>query len=422
MHALTRSPAAVCAALLASAALFACGETTGSTNKGLTSDTPDAGGYRPDAAPQADAAPTAAPQPDVGPTPGTLPPEPDAGLVPKPDGAAPPPPDAAVGPESDAEAPTPDAAPPEPDAFVPPVPDCPEPALGDAEDWRHNIASPLVTLLGHPQHSSVEPIVNVGSAISVAGRFEYGAISKDLEDEDVGLYIRFDPCGEFTYISRLATNSDGSVAFDVDPGLFPGTGNYEFRLVVMGDQTQARGSIWIVDPGTAFVLFDVDGTLTIGDQEIFQQVLLGQDPEMYDSADQVAWAYSNAGYQPIYVTGRPYFLNLSTRNWLDEKGFPEGPVRTTDTVAQAMPTAGGVQTYKRDYLDLIQSEAGVVIPYGYGNATTDICAYAQTGISPAQTYIIGPNGGGACDGYAPSQVVADYPSHLPTLQNLPPAP
>jgi phosphatidate phosphatase PAH1 len=271
----------------------------------------------------------------------------------------------------------------------------------------------------------VEPIVNPGAALAVAGKFAYGVISKDLEDEDVTLFVRLpgaDPCGAWREVGTATTDSDGRATVAVDPALVPEPGHYDFRLVVLGDQTDARGALWVVEPGTAFVLFDVDGTLTIGDAELFEQILLGQNPEMYTSADTVAQTWFDAGYQPLYVTGRPYFLNPATRTWLAQRGFPQGPVRTTDDLQQALPTADGVQTYKREYLRGLMADAGIVIPAAYGNATTDICAYAQAGLDPASTWIIGPNAGGACEGFAATQALADYPSHLPALADLPPAP
>lgn len=333
----------------------------------------------------------------------------------------------APGPSDAAAEADPDAAS-SPDAgeMPPPPPlDCPEPDPGEVADWRHGFASPATVGLGLPQHSAVEPIANPGAALSVAGKFAYGVISKDLEDEDVTLYVRLpgaDPCGEWRAVGTATTDSDGRATVDVDPALVPEPGHYDFRLIVLGDHTEARGALWVVEPGTAFVLFDVDGTLTIGDSEIFEQVLLGQDPEMYAGADEVAQTWFDAGYQPLYVTGRPYSLNLATRTWLRDRGFPQGPVRTTDDLQQALPTEGGVQTYKREYLLDVMASTGVVIPAAYGNATTDICAYAQAGIDPASTWIIGPNAGGACDGFAATQPLADYPSHLPALADLPPAP
>ena len=53
---------------------------------------------------------------------------------------------------------------------------------------------------------------------------------------------------------------------------------------------------------------------------------------------------------------------------------------------------------------------GLDIQVAYGNATSDICAYAELRIDPAATYIIGQHAGAACDGYESIVAVTDYPT------------
>jgi hypothetical protein len=52
----------------------------------------------------------------------------------------------------------------------------------------------------------------------------------------------------------------------------------------------------------------------------------------------------------------------------------------------------------------------------YGNATTDICAYAEAGISAAVTYIAGKHAGEACGDGEPTQPIANYRDHAETLE------
>jgi len=52
---------------------------------------------------------------------------------------------------------------------------------------------------------------------------------------------------------------------------------------------------------------------------------------------------------------------------------------------------------------------GVVVAAAYGNALTDVCAYAEAGIPPARTFIIGPHAGAACDRSSVTQAVRTYP-------------
>jgi phosphatidate phosphatase PAH1 len=45
-------------------------------------------------------------------------------------------------------------------------------------------------------------------------------------------------------------------------------GHYDIVSLLPGDNTFARGSLYVLKPGTKLVLFDVDGTITVGDQEV----------------------------------------------------------------------------------------------------------------------------------------------------------
>ena len=43
-------------------------------------------------------------------------------------------------------------------------------------------------------------------------------------------------------------------------------------MVVLGDLAIAAGQLWVLKPGTSAVLYDIDGTITPGDEEIIKQV------------------------------------------------------------------------------------------------------------------------------------------------------
>ena len=285
--------------------------------------------------------------------------------------------------------------------------------------WLDPFESPRTVSGGAPHHSAVAPVVNPNTAFTFDGKFAYGVFSEDLEEEWVEVWIRARPCGAWARFERVVTDLDGRISV-AHPG-FPVVGEWDFRLRVPGDDSRAAGVVRVVEPGREAVVFDIDGTLTIGDREIFEEILLGNDPEMYPAANRVVQRWADAGYFIVYITGRPYFLNPTSQRWLVEHDFPAGPVRTTDSLSQTLPTTAGVQTFKREWLEYLTESAGLRIVAAYGNAETDICAYAQAGVDPQATWIIGPEAGGACEGFAPTQPIADYPAHLPSLQALPPA-
>ncbi len=287
-----------------------------------------------------------------------------------------------------------------------------DPATSVEQRWDHRIASPLVTALGSPYHGSSDTVTNPGMSVDVSARFVYGPSAKDLEDETILAYVEHGDC-QWQAIDSALTDGDGVARFSLARDTFATTGAYNIEFVVRGDDSRVRSTIWVVAPGTDAVVFDIDGTLTTGDSEIFKEVLLGKIPEMYSSANQVTRRYKGANYFPIYITGRPVYLDLMTSQWLVDHGMPTGPLQLTTGILQA---AFEVERYKRDTLVSLSERVGIDLKVAYGNATTDICAYATAGIDPDATYIIGKHGGKACQGFSATTAVTDYPSHLDSLE------
>ncbi len=296
---------------------------------------------------------------------------------------------------------------------------CPQPAIGERRPWRHHVGSAATsTLLGEAHHAVSDPVINPGSDAVIDGKFAYGTTSKDLEDEQVTVWLQARPCGPWVPAAAARTDDDGKARFSVPASRLPRVGAYPFQAVVNGDLTRAYGTIFVVAPGAPAVVFDIDGTLTTSDLQLAEQLVLGDDPAMRDGANEVARAYARAGFLPIYVSGRPYFLREASRDWLRRHHFPRGVLVTTDTLGQAAPSTSGVGAFKLQRLEELRDGAGVNIRYAYGNASTDVCAYARAGIAPQATYIVGKHGGAHCGGYAPTVPLKSYPSHLPSLHGL----
>lgn len=293
---------------------------------------------------------------------------------------------------------------------------CPQATLTTPEVWRHRISSSATaTLLGQPHHAATDPVVNPGAGAVVAGKFAYGSTSKDLEDEDVTLLVQTAPCRAWAPVATARTDSNGEARFTVPGQVIDRSGAYPFQLVVHGDRSRAYGTIFVVAPGTRAVVFDIDGTLTTSDAQLARQIALGDDPAMRTGADAVARAYADGGYFPIYITGRPYFLRETSRDWLRRRGFPRGALITTENLRQASPSRSGVGAFKLSRLKGLIDDAGVSIEYAYGNASTDVCAYAEAGIAPRTTYIVGKHAGEACGAGSATQPLDDYQEHLQAL-------
>ncbi len=299
---------------------------------------------------------------------------------------------------------------------------CPVPETGPRVRWHHRFgSSATANLIGDPHHAASDPVVNPGHAAVVRGKFAYGPLSKDLEGEEVALWLQMAPCGPWLEIDRRRTDDDGRAQFEVPAARIPTAGAYPFQLIVRGDLSRTEGTVFVLEPGTQAAVFDVDGTLTTGDGELVEQLALGEDPEVRPGAAATVRLYAAAGYLPIYLTGRPYMLRDSSRNWLRRHGFPPGVLYTTDRLHDSRPGEKTVGRFKHDVLSSLIDGAGVDITFAYGNAATDVCAYALAGIDPTTTYIVGKNRGEHCGGYPPTQPVYDYREHIATLAAIPPA-
>jgi hypothetical protein len=256
------------------------------------------------------------------------------------------------------------------------------------EGWRHDIATPITTAAGSPNHSGTDIVAQPGTAAALPGKFSYGLISKDLEDEDV--LVSIDDCQGWKSLGRVATDGDGRLS--VTAPALP-TGVYEVRFQVAGDQSLTASYLWLLPAGTHVVVTDIDATLTTSDSQVFQQILDGSYvPSTYPNAVALTKAHEARGHVVVYMTGRPYWLSDKTRGYLETRAFAPGPLRLADSNSDILPTEGSVGAYKQAKLNALIA-AGIVVDFAYGNATTDIFAYLGAGIPADHVWIIGPHAG-----------------------------
>lgn len=255
------------------------------------------------------------------------------------------------------------------------------------EGWRHDIATPIATAAGDANHAGKDIIARHGAAATLRAKLTYGAVSKDLEDEDVLVFL--DDCSGWRSLGRATTDDDGRVQV---PAPKLAVGAYEVRFQVAGDQSVTTSVLWVLPAGTRFVVSDIDATLTTSDGELFEQIFAGLVPPAYPMGAELMAAHAERGHVVMYLTGRPYWLSEMTRDWLADKQFTPGPLRVTDSNSDILPTEGSVGSFKRAQLAELVA-AGFVIDAAYGNATTDISSYLGVGIDPARVWIIGSHAG-----------------------------
>ncbi|ROR97904.1 putative acid phosphatase of HAD superfamily subfamily IIIB [Sinobacterium caligoides] len=248
-----------------------------------------------------------------------------------------------------------------------------------------------------PYHMIHDSIAVTGSTAVVVGKFDYDyVLHKDLEGEDIKVYIYGTDMPDWEYIGEYRTNTDGKINVSIDQG----PGEYRVRMVVLGDLSVVDGYLSVVDPGRETVLFDVDGTLTLGDLEVVGEWLGIDDADAYPYAVQVVNEYINKGYQIVYLTGRSYWITEASRSWFDNQGLLPWHYHSK-------PGSIDTEQYKTDYLNYLINDVGLNIVRAYGNASTDIAAYESAGIDKAQTFIIGSNAGGR----GTQAIKGDYSKH-----------
>ncbi len=256
------------------------------------------------------------------------------------------------------------------------------------QDWEHTATSVIVAA-GDPNHSAQDVLAKPGTTPLLVGKFTYGTVSKDLEDEHVRVFL--DQCDDWHDLGDHVTNSDGRISLSAPDSLGPGV--YEARLQVLGDQSTTTSFLWVLPAGTRLMITDIDGTLTASDSELFMQILDGSHvPVSYPGAVDLTRAHDERGWIPVYLTGRPYWLTTITRDWVADLDCAAGPLHVTDSNGEALPTEAGVGAYKKAYLESLIA-AGYVVDFAYGNAPTDIFAYLGAGIPADQAWIIGANAG-----------------------------
>ena len=232
-----------------------------------------------------------------------------------------------------------------------------------------------------------------------------GLFTKPLGGEHVSLWS-YDPAATvWQAIGRGDTNIDDGY-YDLPSTGFTAPNGQPIYAVLEADQTCAEHYDYLLPAGSKVVVVDIDGTLTLSDNELLMQ--LADDtytPVMMGAADRLTQAWAAKGYPIIYLTARPHVFRNETRVWLRDLGFPTGPVITAIDLGDAAP-------YKTVWLQRMITSFGWVPVAAYGNAATDITAYETVGIPKAETFIVGPLAG---NGGTMPIANMDYSDHISTF-------
>jgi len=149
------------------------------------------------------------------------------------------------------------------------------------------------------------------------------------------------------------------------------------------------------------VVTDIDETLTTSDAEFVQQLLdPNYDPALRAGGPELMQGYAERGFVIHYVTARSRTLVVgdstsceqATVEWLERHDLPWGEGRAWLSLADELVSGEETIAHKTAAIQTRQAQ-GYSYAYAYGNAPTDIAAYAAAGIDPADTFIIGTHAG-----------------------------
>lgn len=276
-----------------------------------------------------------------------------------------------------------------------PACDAPLPPLGSKTSWRHTTTS-LSVAAGSPRHRGRDLFLKPGTKQWAIAKFAYGAIDKDIKDEDVDVYLLRD-CGSTwkklgTYRTTEESahtteegviDSGGRVYVDiaaVEP-IPLGVGRHRVHFVVKGDLSETDQYIEVLPDGARVVVSDIDGTLTTSESASWTEAFGATPPGANPGSPQVMTTLAQRGYYVFYLTARPEWFVQKTRDWVKMRGFPPGIIHTTFSAIGE--TGAAAIEYKTSELANLKTKTGIVPTYGFGNTDSDSTAYDNVKITPA---------------------------------------
>lgn len=273
-----------------------------------------------------------------------------------------------------------------------PVCNAAPPNSGPEREWKHWDSS-VIALSGSPNHRGRDLFLNPGDQQWVIGKFAYGAVDKDMKDEEVDLYLLRGCTGSWEKLATVSTTEEGAhpmvegveddggrVFYQIPAAQQLGIGRHRIHMILAGDLSSADLFIEVVPKGTAVFVSDIDGTLTLEETEEYGSLLTGSLSGIRPGAPEAFQALVAKGYRPFYMTARPEWLVGRTREFLTARGLPDGIVHTTLGKTGALGSSAA--EYKTGELNVMNSR-GLRPHYAFGNTDTDAKAYKDTGITPA---------------------------------------
>jgi LNS2-like protein (lipin/Ned1/Smp2) len=267
-------------------------------------------------------------------------------------------------------------------ATIPDVRCAGAPAAGAAGEFRH-FSSSAISFLGNPKHRGADLVTSAGSATqTLEGWISYTIADKALEDEDVDVFAC--RAGQWSHVGTARTDDEGHFALDLSDTYRLPIGMRDLSVSVAGDRTGVGFLGYVAPDDSPLIVSDVDGTLTSSENAFLETITLGIEPAERLGAPRAYAAATAKGFQLVYVTARGSQYTTATRDWLEHRGFPRGPVRLSPSFL-TLP-GGDTIDYKTRTLAAL-SASGLEVAAGIGNRASDVTAYASTHLPASRIFI-----------------------------------
>jgi hypothetical protein len=192
-----------------------------------------------------------------------------------------------------------------------------------------------------------------------------------IEEEEVYFYLGNDRLGiERTDVQGIA----GLRRFA------PESGEYLIRLVYPGSEryreTEGNLRLFVRPPSARFLVTEIDTVLALSDSAFM--------PGARGSARPVTWASSvlrqlvgQSEFTILYLTSRDRSIEGMTRDWLERRGFPPGPLFCWNMFESPLSP----RDYKAKVLRSIQSQ-WTDLAWGVAGSLSDVEVYRASGVQP----------------------------------------
>jgi len=212
-----------------------------------------------------------------------------------------------------------------------------------------------------------------------------GLTAIPLAEEPVSLWYYDTAAEKWETLGKTTTNAEGDYTLEPAMALVTEYGHPVYSILEADGSCEEHFDI-LLSTGSKFVLTDIDGTMTLSDEELFKQIDDGSYvPLQNQSAALLMTTWADKGYPIVYLTARPHEFRSETREWLQKEGFPVGAVIT----ANSLVFDDSAREYKRAWTNRMLTDFGWDVVAAYGNAESDIDAYEDASIPKGITFIVG---------------------------------